>query len=93
MKLSNVDFVSNDIVSCVEMYENLLQTTLDPGGRGALKYNVIVSRRDQENTVKGLFLEMKKCARIAHLGVQNRQFSPKRVPFSKSFWLHNLFRG
>ena len=29
MNLSNIDFVNNDIDSCVEMYENVLQTTLD----------------------------------------------------------------
>ena len=57
-----------------------------------LKYDV-VSRRDQENTVKGLFFEIKRCARAARLGVQNRRFSTKRVPFSKSLgfvWLDLL---
>ena len=29
MNLSNIDFVNNDIDSCVQMYENVLQTTLD----------------------------------------------------------------
>ena len=51
---------------------------------GVLKYN-IVSRRDQVKAVKGLFFEIKRCACAARLGVQNRQFSTKRVPFSKSF--------
>ena len=56
-----------------------------PGG-GALKYNV-VSRRDQENTVKGLFFEIRKGACAVRLGVQKMEFSTKRVFFSKSFVL------
>ena len=54
------------------------------GEGGALMY-IVVSRRAQENTVKGLFFEIKRCTHAAHLGVQNRQFSTKRVLFSKSF--------
>ena len=63
------------------------------GGGG--KYNV-VSMRDQENTVKGLFFEIKRCACAAHLGVQNWQFSIKSVLFKKSLrfcLMRNSFRG
>ena len=48
-----------------------------PGGSGG--------RRDQENTVNGLVFEIKRCACAERLRVQKREFSTKRVLFSKSF--------
>ena len=69
------------ILSSVQSH-NASNVMFCPEG-GPLKYNV-VSRRDQENTVKGLFFEIKRCAHAARLGVQNKHFSTKRVPFSKS---------
>ena len=39
--------------------------------RGQLKYNV-VSRYDQENTVQGLFFEIRRCVRATRLGVQKK---------------------
>ena len=76
------------------VYIGALHRGTESGGGGALKHNV-VSRCDQENTVKGLFFEIKKSACAALVVVQTRQFSTKRVSFSKSLgfiWLHNSFR-